>query len=127
MVVIVSSAYVIRYVCESRRERVREASYTTILREYAEQFKTGLTRKEAEEHLRARRIAFTHTCCPYKAGIVADLIRIGREKAGWPCREKWIYIGFDFHAAEPHDDPLKAYETDVLDEVKIFRQMVGCL
>jgi len=121
------SAYLIHARIESKAEKTLEAYYESKLREYAEQFKTGLTRRQVEAQLIARGIPFHRICCLHPHDyVLTDVVKIGEEKGPWYCSGIWINVAFEFHADEAHD-PLKGSETDVLDKVGIFRQADGCL
>ncbi len=127
VVVVASSAYLIHARIESKAEKTRETYYESKLREYTEQFKTGLARRQIEAQLMARRIPFQQICCLHAHGsVLTDLVKIGQEKGPWYCSGILINIAFDFHAMEAHG-PLKPDDTDVLDQVSIFREPDGCL
>jgi hypothetical protein len=125
--VVTPSAYLIHARIESKAEKTLEADYESKLREYAEQFKTGLSRRQIEAQLTARGIPFHRICCLHTHDyVLADIVKISEEKGPWYCSGILINVAFEFHADEAQD-PLKGNETDVLDKVSIFRQGDGCL
>jgi hypothetical protein len=127
VVVLAASAYLIRARVQSNAEKSREAYYEWKLREYAQRFNAGLTRREVEAQLRAGRIPFHQLCCVHAHGsVLTDLVKIGEDKGPWYCSGIWVNVAFDFHPTEAHD-PLGAADTDVLDQVSMFRETDGCL
>ena len=84
-----------------------------------------MTRKQVEQYLQAKRARFTQMCC-IQQQTLADLVKIGQEGAPWYCSESWVHVGFDFTATNPHDS-LKAFDTDVLKNITLFRHFDGCL
>ncbi len=107
-------------------QRKREEAYQSALNSYSEALKPGMTRKEVEDYLHARDIRFQQMCCVDERSAFADLVRIGQEGHPWYCSEQNIYIAFQFAAVEPHSW-LKAYDSDSLKKVSIFRWLEGCL
>ncbi len=65
-------------------------------------------------------------CCVEERSAFADLVRIGQEDAPWYCSENYVFVAFEFAAVESHN-PLKAYDTDSLKTVTLYRQLGGCL
>lgn len=68
---------------EARAQTKREAAYEVILRSYAQVLKPGMTRKDVEDYLRERNVAFRHMCCvDFKSSksVWDDLVKIGQEK-----------------------------------------------
>ena len=125
VVLVASSAYLIRARNQSKAEKTREAYYESKLAWYNAQFKIGLTRGQIEAELMAKRIPFKRICCLHPHDrVLTDLVKIGKEKGPWYCSGTLINVAFEFHADE---DPLKSDETDVLDKVSIFQQADGCL
>jgi hypothetical protein len=44
----------------------------------------------------------------------------------WYCSENYVYIAFEFDAAEPPNLPIRAHGSDFLKKVSIFKQLSGC-
>jgi hypothetical protein len=57
---------------------------------------------------------------------LADLVKIGEEDAPWFRSEYWVHIAFDFAATNPQDS-FKAFDSDALKSIEIFRQFGGCV
>jgi len=112
---------------ESEASKKREAVYDSTLRAYSQKFKPGLTRQEVEEQLRTKNTTYMQLCCLERSTSVADTVKIGEEGHPWYCSENYVYIAFEFAAAEPHNLPISAYGNDILKKVSIFRQLGGCL
>ena len=105
----------------------REAGYQAALQEYSNEIKPGLTRNEVESYFRTRGVRFTQMCCVGQArGAWADLVKVGEESAPWYCSEYYVNIAFEFRATEPHR-LWESRDSDVLESVRIFRQLGGCL
>lgn len=117
---------VVRHVWEQRMQRRREVAYQTALQSYAAIFRSGTRRKDVESQLRVERVAFQQMCCIDERSAYADLVRIGKEKAPWFCSEQNIYIALQFTAVEAHE-PWRAYDSDALKTVTIYRWLEGCL
>jgi hypothetical protein len=121
------SAYLIHVHVRSTAEKSREKFYTVKLRQCVRDFSVGSTRKEIEAQLNQRRMIFHQICCLHGRGsVLADLVKIGEEKGSWYCNGLWVNVAFDFRATEQHD-PLRPADSDVLDEVKLYRESDGCL
>jgi cytosine/adenosine deaminase-related metal-dependent hydrolase len=125
-IVVALSAAALRHVSRAEAKKKREAAYQSALQAYSRNLRPGLTRKEVEDDFRTRHISFGQICCVEDRSAFADLIRVGQEDAPWYCSENYVYIAFEFTAVEPHH-PLKAYDTDSLKTVTLFRQLGGCL
>lgn len=105
----------------------REAGYQAALKEYSSELKPGLTRKEVESYLRARSVRFTQMCCvDQPRDAWADLVKVGEELAPCYCNEDNVDVAFEFRATEQHRLQ-KSIDSDVLESVRIFRQLGGCL
>jgi len=126
VIVAVSAGGVIRSHIKSETKKKREAVYESTLQVYARDLRPGLTRKEVEDHLRAKGTYFTQMCCIKERGALADLVKIGEEDPPWYCSEHWVHVAFEYAALEPHDS-LRAYDTDMLKTITIFNQLGGCL
>jgi hypothetical protein len=109
-----------------RAEQKREAGYSTIRGSYAEEFKLGMTRKEVEGLLRAKKVDFEKICCIDERSAYADIIKIGKEHAPWFCEAHSVYIALQFAATEPHD-ALKIVDSDALRSVTVWHHLEGCL
>ncbi len=86
-----------------------------------------MNRKQVESYLRDQSTAFQQMCCIDEHSAYADLVLIGRERAGFPFDYEGIYIAFQFAAAEQHNGIGMIYDSDVLRKVSIFRWPQGCL
>src|SRR5512138_3265407 len=69
----------------------REASYQAALRGYSEVLRPGMTRKNVEGYLRARRKPILRMCCmegnSTRSNADDVLTKIGEEPAPWFCSE----------------------------------------
>jgi hypothetical protein len=110
---------------QSAKEK-REAAYKAKLQFYTDVLKPGMTRKNVEDFLRARGVAFGQLCCIDERSAYADLVKIGKEKHPWYCEEHNVYIAFQFAAVEPHKG-WEAYDSDTLKSVTIYHKLEGCL
>jgi hypothetical protein len=91
-----------------------------------------MTRKEVEDHLRAKNIEFSLMCCvdtkeEFSKGVYDDLAKIGQEDAGWFCSQKNIYVAFQFTRPSRNPEGPEADDADRLKAVAIYRSLVGCL
>ena len=107
-------------------QQEREAKYERALSSYSRVFHLGETRKEVESYLYAHGLEYQQMCCIDERSAFADLLRIGAEKAPWYCSEQNIYVALQFAAVESHE-PARAYGSDALRKVSIFRWLQGCL
>ena len=126
VVAISSAAMVLSSHVRSEARTKREADYQAAVQAYSRALKPGLTRIEVENYLHAKAATLTQMCCIGERSAYADLVKVGEEGAPWYCSENYVHVAFEFAATEPHE-PWKAYETDVLRRVLIFRQLGGCL
>lgn len=126
VVAISSAAMVLSSHVRSEARTKREAEYQMALQSYSHDLKPGLTRKEVENYLHAKGAVFTQMCCIEERTTYADLVKVGEESAPWYCSESYVHVAFEFAATEPHE-LWKAYETDKLRRILIFRQLGGCL
>ncbi len=108
------------------KQQKREAAYQSKLQSYAEALKPGMTRKNLEDYLRAKGVAFGQLCCIDEPSAYADLVKIGKEKHPWYCEEHNVYIAFQFAAVEPHKG-WEAFDSDILKRITIFHKLEGCL
>jgi|ERR1700674_808405 hypothetical protein len=104
----------------------REAAYQAKLQSYSDVHKPGITRKNVEDYLRAKGVAFGRFCCVDDRSAFADLVKIGKEKHPWYCEKHNVYIAFQFAAVESHK-AWEAYDSDALKRITIFHQLQGCL
>jgi hypothetical protein len=90
-----------------------------------------MTRKELEDYLRARNIAFRQMCCvehpDFSKGVYDDLTQIGQEEAPWFCRQKNVYVAFQFTGPQRANLTPTANPADVLRAVSVYRWLEGCL
>jgi hypothetical protein len=119
-------AIAIRYSVKTEGRRKREAFYSRSLQEYSRDLKPGMSRKDVESYIRARKIQFTQMCCIPEGSTPADLVEIGREDPPWFCAENFVSITFDFGATKKHES-WNALESDVLKNVTIYRGLAACL
>jgi hypothetical protein len=110
---------------QSKREK-REAAYQTKLQSYSDVLKPGMTRKNVEDYLRAKGVAFGQICCIEERSAYADIVTIGKEKHPWHCEAHNVYIAFQFAAVEPHKG-WEAYDSDTLKSITVFHKLEGCL
>src|SRR5260370_36476145 len=59
----------------------REAAYQTKLQSYSDVLKPGMTRKNVEDYLREKGVAFGQLCCIDEKSAFADLVYIGTLRA----------------------------------------------
>ena len=107
-------------------QQKREAGYQARLQSYSDILKPEMTRKNVEDYLRTKGVAFTRLCCIDERSAYADLVKIGTEKHPWYCEAHNVYIAFQFAAADPHK-VVEAYDSDTLKRITIFHHLDGCL
>jgi hypothetical protein len=110
-----------------REHQRREETYQQDLQRYSKALIAGMTRTQVESYLRDQNTSFEQMCCIDEHSAYADLVLLGRERLLFPCDHEGIYVAFQFAAAEQHDGMMRAYGSDVLKRVSIFRWMQGCL
>lgn len=115
------------YMARQREHQRREATYQLNLQRYSKAVIPGMTRTQVESYLRDQSTSFEQMCCIDEHSAYADLVLLGRERLLFPCDHEGIYVAFQFAAAEQHDGMMRAYGSDVLKRVSIFRWMQGCL
>jgi hypothetical protein len=123
-------AFGVRQVLEKRAEQKREVAYQSALRSYSEHFRSGMTRKEVEDYLRARNIRFQQMCCvdhKLSKTVWDDLTKIGQERAPWFCSENNVYIAFQFSGLERKGVGGSADPSDMLMAVSVYHWLEGCL
>lgn len=108
------------------KQQKREAAYQAKLESYTEALKPGMTRKNVEDYLRAKGVAFGQLCCVDERSAYADLVYIGKEKHPWYCEEHNVFIAFQFAAVEAHKG-WEAYDSDTLKSITVFHKFEGCL
>ncbi|HYL73047.1 MAG TPA: hypothetical protein VEU96_02525 [Bryobacteraceae bacterium] len=101
-------AIAVRSALKASAKKEREARYESALQTYSRSLKPGSTRKEVEDYFRANDVTF-------EQGTSADLVRVGKEETTRHCRDNYVYVAFEFNG------------TNVLESVKISRQLGGCL
>jgi hypothetical protein len=115
---------------EARAQTKREAAYEVILRSYAQVLKPGMTRKDVEDYLRERNVAFRHMCCvDFKSSksVWDDLVKIGQEKPPFVCSEKNVYVAFQFAGEGTHKSGWDSQPSDKLTAVTFYPWLEGCL
>jgi len=127
-------AFGVRHVSQERARQRREVEYQNALRSYSEVLRTGMTRKQVEEYLSAKKLPFRQLCCvsvkEFSRGVYDDayddLVKIGQEDAPWVCSENNVYIAFQFLGRQK--DSLRGAEpSDRLKDVIIYHKLDGCL
>jgi hypothetical protein len=134
-VVVVSSAITVREVLNARAQARRAAAAQmrraatnrSALMMYSENLRPGLTRKDVEDYLRARRTSFAQRCCTEERNTFTDLVKVGEEPAPWYCSEWPVYIALEFAATESHRPPFLPSDSDVLKKVDLVSNGEGCL
>ncbi|MGB9404301.1 MAG: hypothetical protein WCA98_12240 [Candidatus Acidiferrales bacterium] len=107
-------------------QKKREAAYQAKLQSYSDVLKPGMTRKDVEDYLRGKVVAFGQLCCIDEKTASADLVYIGKEKHPWYCEKHNVFIAFQFAAVEPHKG-WEAYDSDTLKRITVFHKWEGCL
>ena len=104
------------------RQLKREVGYNSVLKSYSQDLKPGMSRKQVEDYLAAKNVDFGGICCIGEKSALTDVTLIGEEGVVFPplCSTKYVSITFQFAAVEPHD-PLKAYPSDTLKRITIWR------
>jgi hypothetical protein len=124
----------VRHFLEVRAQKRREVEYQKALRSYSQSLKTGVTRKQVEDYLSARKIPFQQVCCvkvkEFSRGVYDDayddLVQIGQEDAPWFCRQNNVYIALQFFGSYRNSPP-RADASDKLKDVTIYHRFDGCL
>src|SRR5437867_1077828 len=116
--------------CTQACRRQHETAYRSILASYSEVLKVGMTRKEVETYLEANSKPFRRTCCvpEWRIGntVLDDIVKIGKERAPFYCREHNVYVGFEFISAGSHTRP-EAHDSDTLKRISIVHRLEGRL
>jgi hypothetical protein len=120
-------ALVIRHVRDIRLEAKRVTAYAVALSAYERDFPLGLTRREVDAHLTARKVAFMQECCYGPTRSWANLVKIGEESPRWFCSEQRAYVVFEFTEEEPRAGFTMPSEADELTDVRLERRGEGCL
>jgi len=122
-----------RYRLKLKQEQEkREAAYQLVLDSYGQIFNAGMTRKEVEDHLRAKSIEFRQMCCvDTKESSTRrswdDLTKIGEEEVPWVCSENNVYVAFQFADHDEHGARWQADDLDTLKALTIYHQLEGCV
>ncbi len=125
---LIVSAFGVKGVIDKRAEQKRQIEYQSVLMEYSGVLKPGMTRHDVESYLHSKGLSFQQMCCVgVRRSAWADLVRIGKEKAPWPCSQLNVYVALEFEMAEPHGIIHDARDSDRLEDVKLFPQLQGCL
>lgn len=104
----------------------RETRYQAALESYSKTIKLGITRKELQDYFRAHGTQFGQICCIDEPSAFADLVQIGKEHAPWYCEHHYVYIAFQFAAAEPREHP-GTYDSDVLKRMTVWHHLDACM
>ena len=109
-----------------REKEKREEAYQAKLKPYSDDLKPGTTRKSVEDYLGVWNIHFFQLCC-IDGPALADLLKIGQERAPWYCDQHNVYIAFQFEAAVEPKNAGAAQDSDRLTKVRVFHKLDGCL
>jgi hypothetical protein len=119
----------IHNVRERQSQERRDAAYQVLLGAYSEVIRPGMSRREVEDLLHARNEAFRQMCCvdiKKPVDVWDDLVKIAQEDPPWVCREKNIYIAFQFTGTRASATPASAQSSDKLTAVSIYPRLEGC-
>jgi len=127
-------AFGVWHAVQERARQRREVEYQSTLRSYSEALKTGMSRKQVEEYLSAKKLPFGQLCCvsvkEFSRGVhdnaYDDLVKIGQEDAPWFCSENNVYIALQFLGSQKDSLP-GAEPSDRLKDVTIYHKLDGCL
>ena len=127
-------AFGVRHVFQERARRRREVEYQKALQSYSAVLKTGMTCKQVEEYLSAKKLPFRQLCCvsvkEFSRGVYDyaydDLVKIGQEDVPWFCSENNVYIALEFLGSQKDSLP-RALPSDTLKDVTIYHKLDGCL
>ena len=131
--VLLVGLYVRRFFDE-RAQRRREIEYEKVLRSYSVVLKTGITRKQVEDYLSAKKVSFRQTCCvsvkEFSKGVYDntydDLVKIAQEEAPWFCSENNVYVAFQFLGS--YKNSISGAEpSDILKDVSVYHRLEGCM
>lgn len=127
--VLIICALVVQHLRSRQAQRERKVEYESALRAYATALKPGMKRTDVEGYLRMRGNPFRQMCCVgVQRSALADLVRIGKEKAPWYCSENNIYVAFEFAGdPESHAPVPQAHDSGRLVNVFVFPWLEGCL
>jgi len=121
----------VRHVLEKRAQERRETAYQVTLNSYTDIFKPGMSRKDVEDYLHSKNIAFRQMCCvDWKSSskhTYDDLVRIGQEDTPWFCSENNVYVAFQFTGQRAGNPDWPPTADDNLTAVTIFHWLEGCL
>jgi hypothetical protein len=122
----------IRTELKKRGQNQREIGYQSIVREYSQALRPGMTRKEVEDYVRTRNAHIRETCCVesgFHRHSYDDLIKIGAEDAPWFCGEHNVYVALQFadHRYSATDYCCKDDDLDTLKSVSRYDVGEGCL
>jgi hypothetical protein len=112
LIAIIAAIFVLVHIIGIAR---RHAQYRAIQKTYTDALKPGMKRSEVEKYfIMSRYVSFNR-------GAEADVVEIGREKAGWICQEQVVYLYFEFAASEPNDKRIA--DSDRLVRISLFRSV----
>jgi hypothetical protein len=122
------------HVSEEKAQSRREIEYQETLHSYSEILKTGMSRKEVEDYLSAKKIRFRQMCCVDTKkfsrdaydNAYDDLVKIGQEDVPWFCSENNVYIAFQFLGPNKNSVPA-AEPSDTLKDVRVYHWLEGCM
>jgi Iap family predicted aminopeptidase len=94
-------AFLLFAVSSQSYEEKHDAAYPRTLASYSKILKLGMKRKDVEDYLRSKGIAFQRMCCVEEKTTLADLVKIGKERHPWCCSNHNVYVAFEFASTEP--------------------------
>lgn len=116
-----------------------DAHYSSALSPYLRDLKPGVSRKEVEDYLNAKRIKFGRGCCaattlnsytPNRALVdtLDDWVPLREEMRPWPCGTADVSIAFEFKRTRPNNGTrrLEVDDSDTLQEIHIMKS-IDCL
>ena len=117
--VVISALAIAGGVWYTARQR-REEQYAAELNKYSEAVHAGMSRKEVENYLRSRSIAFTWDC----GTQCADLVQIGKEST--LCGDEPVYVAFKYASMDALDI-FYHRDSGVLEKIQVYKPARGCI
>jgi hypothetical protein len=134
LVILGFGAWGVRRQFEKQAEARRGAGYESAMRSVTQALKPGMTRKEVEGYLNARKMTYMQECCVLRADSdgrqsLDDLAKIGQESHPWFCSEHDVYLAFQFsdYAKQETTSATQDNDLDTLKAITIYHQLEGCL
>lgn len=126
-------AWGVRRRWESVARSKREAAYQSDVRSVSQVLKPGMTRREVEDYLHAKKVTYMQECCVLRTDSdsrhsMDDLAKIGEESAPWFCSRHSVYLAFEFADYKRQAGTgFQDNDLDTLKAITIYHQMEGCL